>query len=131
MSRKTAFQFLRFSATGAIGFGVDASILYLLVASAADPYLSRILSFAAAVTITWIINRSWTFRSTENTTNNNRYLRYLLVQLTAVSVNYAFYAAVLSLIPATPANAVFALAVGSIFGLAVNFAGARAFVFKT
>lgn len=131
MSRKTAFQFLRFGSTGAIGFSIDASILYALVALGFDAYLSRVISFSAAVTITWLINRSWTFRSTENTENNNRFLRYLLVQMTAVSVNYAFYAAVLAFIPVTPANAVFALAVGSIFGLIVNFAGAKAFVFKT
>lgn len=131
MTRQTAFQFLRFGATGAVGFSVDAGILYALVKLGADPYLARLISFAVAVTVTWIINRSWTFRTTANIASNNRYIRYLLVQMTAVSVNYAFYAAVLSFLPVTPVNAVFALAVGSIFGLIVNFSGAKMFVFKT
>jgi putative flippase GtrA len=130
MIGETGQQFLRFGVVGAAGFSVDAVILYFLISAGVDPYLARVLSFAAAVSVTWTLNRAWTFKSAPGDGRRNRYARYLAVQIAAVLVNYVCYAAVLSFISATPLNAVFALAVGSAVGLAVNFTGAKGLVFN-
>ena len=123
-------QFLRFGAVGTVGFSVDAAVLYVLISAGADAYIARALSFAVAVTATWTLNRAWTFRNAPAQPGRNRYARYLGVQIAAALINYACYAVVLSFIPATPVNAVLALAVGSAVGLAVNFIGAKRLVFS-
>lgn len=130
MTLETRRQFLRFGAVGATGFSVDAAILFVLITAGIDPYLARVLSFAAAVTVTWALNRAWTFKSVPGHGGRNRYVRYLAVQIAAALVNYACYAGVLGFIPATPVNAVLALAAGSAVGLIVNFSGAKWLVFS-
>jgi putative flippase GtrA len=46
------------------------------------------------------------------------------------AVNYAAYAAVVVLLPKSGLLPVYAVAVGSIAGMAINFLGARLWVFK-
>ena len=116
-------QILRYGLVGALGFLVDAGLLYLMVARGMPPHPARLLSFAAALTTTWALNRAWTFQA--QGAAGRSYLGYLLVQLFGLAVNYLFFAATIWLLEPTPANAVLGLAIGSAFGLVVNFAGAR------
>jgi len=56
-------RFLRFALVGTIGFVVDASVLRLVVAIfAINLYAGRLVSFLAAATVTWLLNRTFTFR---------------------------------------------------------------------
>ena len=88
------------------------------------PHLARLLSFAAALTTgLGRLNRAWTFQAQGSA--GRSYLGYLLVQLFGLAINYLFFAATISLLEPTPANAVLGLAIGSVFGLVVNFVGAR------
>lgn len=131
MTRESAIQFLRFGATGAIGFSADAAALYSLIMLGVDPYLARVFSFAFAVSITWTINRAWTFQKQNAKRLKNRLWRYLAVQILAVLFNYSIYASLLTLFGPTPVNAVFALAIASCVSLFINYAGVRALVFNT
>jgi len=75
-------QFLRFAGIGALGFVVDAGILSLLVTRYGfDPFLSRVPSFGAAVTVTWLANRYWVFERTQ--TAGREYAQYLTVRSSA------------------------------------------------
>lgn len=122
-------EFLSFAVVGTIGFVVDLGVLYL-VAPALGWYGGRVVSFIAAATATWILNRHYTFGHRRSEASLAReYARYLLTMLGGALVNYAAYALTLHWLggPLAPALGV---AVGSCAGLAVNFLTARFLVFR-
>ena len=125
----TGQQFLRFAAVGGIGFVVDAVALYLLVEMGGAPLLMRLFSFALAVSVTWALNRAWTFGRTGRRPRTE-YAAYVSVQTVGVAINYAVYALVLSMLSPSPSHAVFALACGSAVALVGNFVGARTLVYR-
>lgn len=122
-----------FAVVGAIGFLVDASILTLMSRGVGvDLYLSRVLSFAAATILTWILNRSLVFKvkSTLISKSKSEYGRYLLVQIGGALMNLAVFALVIEFYPLLHEFPVAPLAVGAIFGLMFNYLGSRHWVFK-
>ncbi len=123
-----ATQGLRYLVVGGIGFVVDAGVLWLMVRAGANPWAARLVSFPAAVLVTWWLNRVWTFQSREASPGREA-STYFLVQIVGALTNFAVYSAVLAVIAPTAANAVLALAAGSAVGLVVNFAGAKLLVF--
>ncbi len=130
MNERVAQQFLKFFVIGGIGFLVDASLLLFLIASGLSPFTSRIFSFSCAFTVTWIFNSAWTFASPQKTRVGGQYLRYMLVQCCGALANYAIYAVTLIILGVSPLLTIFALGIGAIAGLAVNFTGSKYFVFK-
>jgi len=124
---KLGRQFLSFAVVGAIGFVVDVAVLYL-VAPLLGWYGARVLSFLAAATATWALNRRYTFRRSEASVLRE-YLGYLVTMLGGAVVNYGAYVLVLHWAtgPWVPAAGV---ALGSCAGLVVNFLSARYLVFK-
>ena len=128
---RPANTFPRFLAVGSVGFMVDAGVLWVLMALGGDAYLSRGLSFAMAVSVTWALNRRWTFRSTRRKSLHQEYAGYAAVQGAGIAVNFAIYALILSALGATAATAVVALAGGSVVALAVNYLGMKHLVFRT
>lgn len=128
MNRAFIEQVARFLIVGTVGFAIDGGLLYLFVRSGVDPYLARALSFPPAVTATWYLNRVWTFAA-HHAAARRQYVRYLGVQLIGALSNYGVYAAILSLSHRNAEGALAAFAVGSVAGLIINFAGARALVF--
>lgn len=128
MNRALIDQVARFVVVGTVGFTIDGGLLYLLVRLGVDPYLARALSFPPAVTATWYLNRVWTFAA-RNGAARRQYARYLGVQVVGALSNYAVYAVILSLGYRTAEGTLAAFAAGSVAGLVINFAGARALVF--
>ena len=120
----------RFIAIGALGFCVDAGLLALLIASGSGLYTARLVSFPAAVTVTWYLNRIWTFRGNATDRPAREYFTYLAVQGVAALANFLVYAALLRWLLGERAEmAVPALAIGSAAGLVINYLGARTIVF--
>jgi putative flippase GtrA len=124
---KLGRQFLSFAVVGAIGFVVDVAVLYLM-APLLGWYGARVLSFLAAATATWALNRRYTFRRSEASVLRE-YLGYLVTMLGGAVVNYGAYVLVLHWAtgPWAPAAGV---ALGSCAGLVVNFLSARYLVFR-
>ena len=124
---KLGRQFLSFAVVGAIGFVVDVAVLYLM-APLLGWYGARVLSFLAAATATWSLNRRYTFRRSEASVLRE-YLGYLVTMLGGAVVNYGAYVLVLHWAtgPWAPAAGV---ALGSCAGLVVNFLSARYLVFR-
>ena len=124
---KLGRQFLSFAVVGAIGFVVDVAVLYL-VAPLLGWYGARVLSFLAAATATWALNRRYTFRRSQASVLRE-YLGYLGTMLGGAVVNYGAYVLVLHWAtgPWAPAAGV---ALGSCAGLVVNFLSARYLVFR-
>jgi putative flippase GtrA len=124
---KLGRQFLSVAVVGAIGFVVDVAVLYL-VAPLLGWYGARVVSFLAAATATWALNRRYTFRRSQASVLRE-YLGYLVTMLGGAVVNYGAYVLVLHWAtgPWAPAAGV---ALGSCAGLVVNFLSARYLVFR-
>lgn len=130
---KTLFanRFLRFGLVGVAGLLVDLAVLHLL-APWLGWYAARIVSFLAAASCTWGLNRSFTFRGASASRTGfalgREYLTYLSSMLGGAAVNYAVYALTLHWMTGALAPTL-GVASGSCAGLVVNFAAARKFVF--
>lgn len=54
----------RFAVVGSLGFVVDAGVVYLLVPRLMGPLPAQGIAFFLALTATWLLNRTFTFRTT-------------------------------------------------------------------
>jgi putative flippase GtrA len=117
---------LRFAMVGTVGFVTDASLLTALVHLAGwGPYESRPVSFVVAISVTWLLNRVFTFARRAGPDRRREYLRYVAVQGVGVSINFAVYAALLSALPPLMNYPAVALAAGSLAAMTFNFVGVR------
>ena len=131
MRREAGDRFLRFCLVGVFGFVIDGGLLYLLVSNQYDPYFARAITFPIAVTATWYLNRHWAFGIPGSVPGKGRdYRRYLLVQVAGALGNYLVYALLLIFLNHTAPNALAALAIGALVGLAINYSGSRWWVFS-
>ncbi len=123
--------FLLFCVAGTIGFAVDAAIVQgLVVALDWNPYLARLISFLAAATVTWLFNRTFTFRSERRDSVRGEWIRYLVAMAAGFVVNFGLYSLLVfhyEMVRAIPALGV---AAGSIAGLFVNYLSSRYWVFR-
>lgn len=130
MSPSTKTQFLRFALVGVAGFVVDASALHVAMHYfGAGHYTGRIISYLAAATSTWVLNRHYTFRAHQDSNLVREWLKFLAANSAGGLVNYSTYAALVAastLVAAWPALGV---AAGSLTGLIVNFTLSRRLVF--
>lgn len=119
-----------FAFSGTVGFLVDAGMLYVLLRLGLGFYAGRLASFLTAVYVTWRINRRFTFGWNSRSPSWAEWSRYLLAMSGGGVCNYAAYVAVLPLAAAAgPWRPLIAVAVGSAAGMAVNFVGAKWWVF--
>lgn len=124
-------QLLRFSVVGAVGFCVDALVLYALLSFVvSDPYLARIPSFLCAATATWLLNRNWTFSTASRGRRLNQWGTYTLAMLSGAAVNYTCYALVVLILPTVVLAPLFGLMAGSLAGLTLNYTLARNLIFS-
>ncbi len=127
-------QLLLFAIAGVVGLVVDTAVLYAL-APWLGWYAARVVSFLAAATTTWWINRRHAFRSQAAESGAQglpwwrEYAKYLASMTVGGLVNYAAYSLVLQWLHG-PLAPMLGVAAGSVAGLAFNFAAARYLVFR-
>jgi len=97
---------MKFAFTGGIGFVVDVGMLTILNAGfEVNPYIARVFAIMIAMTVTWLINRRFTFGTHDKVTDARGLAaeggRYGLVAVSAALINYGVYAATLYLMPET------------------------------
>lgn len=123
-------QFLRFCLVGGVGFVADTAGLYLLSrAGGLDLYSARALSFIIAATLTWGLNRRFTFAANRKA-SGKEWGQYILVNGAGALVNYGAYALAISILPLARAEPVIAVAIGSALALFVNFFANKHLVFR-
>jgi putative flippase GtrA len=125
---KPSPELLRFALVGVAGLGVDMAVLYAS-AWAVGWYAARVLSFIAAASATWWLNRRYTFQAADSTSAGAQYRRYMASMLGGAALNYAAYAAVLRWVD-LPGTAALGVAAGSLAGMTANYLSARYLVFK-
>jgi putative flippase GtrA len=123
-------QFLRFCLVGGVGFVVDAGILLLLIGVGLDRYSGRVLSYLAAATVTWLLNRRYTFTDAMARPLHRQWAHYVGVNAIGAAVNYLVYAGCLLASGTFYDRPVLAVAAGSAVALLFNFAANRYLVFR-
>lgn len=129
--RKMIEQFLRFGVVGTVGFLVDATVLLGMLALGLGPYGGRVVSYLAAASTTFALNRAWTFSSANRDAPvAAQWGRFVLLNLVGFCANYGTYAALIATVPLVAQYPVLGVAAGSLAGMFINFGLSRQFVFR-
>lgn len=125
-------EIFRFGIVGVAGFVVDAGVLTLGLQAGTGPWAGRMLSYVAAATVTFGLNRAWTFRGADRSRPVARdWGLFVIVNLVGFVCNYGTYAALISSVPLVREVPVLGVAAGSLAGMAGNFLLSRRYVFRS
>ncbi len=129
---KQLHQFIRFGISGVVGFLVDAGIVALCTQTIGmRPIPSQAVAFCVAVTVTWLINRNWTFAGHERNKWLHELTRYVASNSLGAAVNNGVYGMLVLTLTIFSRDPVLAVGAGSLAGMSFNFTLAKLFVFKT
>ncbi|MEJ0063251.1 MAG: GtrA family protein [Alphaproteobacteria bacterium] len=124
-------QFFSFALVGVVGLIADAGVLSLMTrAVGLDPFSGRIVSFLAAVTVTWALNRHFTFRGLGKGSLIRQWTKFCLANLSGFAANFATYTACVAFIPLCHAIPELALIPASLVGLIFNYTASKHLVFR-
>jgi len=116
--------FARFCAVGVVGFVVDAGVTLALTQIAGwQPLPGRVLAFVIAATVTWTLNRRFTFRSEKGAST---WAPYVALTGIGAGINVGTYMAWLWLAGEAASSILTGVALGSIVALGFNFVTSRA-----
>lgn len=119
-----------FAVVGAAGFLVDAAILALAFHGLQwGHYGSRAASFLAAVSVTWYLNRNWTFAHRATARPRREYSAYVLLQSVGALINIGVYAVCIEVSDLMARQPTIALAFGSGVAMFFNFWACRRIAF--
>jgi len=120
--RRNLDTLLRFATVGAITTLLDVALFSALVAAAAPPAPANLVSYSCGIAVSYLLNRSWTFRVRHS---NAQALKFCAATLTGLLISTALVAALATLMPPTLAKI---LSVPAVF--AWNYLTARLWVFR-
>jgi putative flippase GtrA len=130
--RAAGAEFHRFGVVGSPGFVLDTTVL---CSARSGLYGGRILSYVAAATTTWTMNRACTLREARNRPGGAapalQWALLLAVNLAGFLVNYRPYALMVGKLPPAAAHPVLAVAAGALAGMGGNFLLSRRYVFRS
>ena len=124
-------RLLAFALVGTVGFLVDAGVVLGLTGLGLGVLAAQAVAFAVAVTVTWLGNRSWTFRDRAGRhTLPQEWARYCSANVVGWVVNNGVYGLLVLAVPFVAREPVWAVAAGSLAGLAFNYTATRRVVFS-
>ena len=119
-----------FGAVGTIGFLIDVAVLHFL-GGLIGLFYGRAVSFLAAVLVTWLLNRRWTFKHLRSGLASSReFAVYLVLMLVGGAVNYAVYVTLVVSYQLALQHPVIGVAAGSLAGMLINFLASRFILFR-
>jgi len=118
--------FLRFCAVGSVGFAVDSGVTLALHRFGLAPLTARVSAFLLAATVTWILNRDFTFRSGGGP---RRWLLYVALTASGGLLNVALFWVWVGYFGTSRLNLVVGVAIGSAAALSLNFGVSKHLVF--
>lgn len=122
-------QFLRFAMVGVTGMVVDTAVIYG-TRGWIGLYWAGALSYLAAATWTWQLNRVWTFRDATRGSIHRQWALFMTVNLVGLTFNRGTYAALVTWSTLCHANPVLAVGAGGLAGMFWNFSLSRRVVFR-
>jgi len=131
MSGNVTQQASRFFIVGSIGFFVDGGILTLLHSLFDFSLLhARLVSFAAAVTVTWYLNRQITFSNNRDSRAMNEWTRYAVVNGIGAMLNLGIFLWLVYRFEMLASWPIMPLALAASVALVFNFFASRHLVFR-
>jgi putative flippase GtrA len=125
----TLVQFAMFGVVGVAGFVVDTATVYAL-RHRLGLYGAGAVSYCTAATVTWLLNRVWTFRGKGSGPAHRQWARFLLANLAGFVLNRGTYAALVTFVALCAEEPVYAVGAGAIVGMFLNFSLSRTMVFR-
>lgn len=119
---------ISFGGVGTLGFLIDAAVFTIANLLLQNLYLARAVSYLAAASSNWALNRRYTFAASARQPFHE-WGRFVVTQSAGGVVNLGVYAMLVSVYSFFTAHPIAAIAVGSIAGMIVNFLTAKFFVF--
>jgi putative flippase GtrA len=120
-------RILGFVIVGGLGFVADAALLALLLAvTPLGPFTARLLSIGFALGVTWLCNRSLTFRPSGRGMLREG-ARYGGVGVATSILNYLVYSGLLLAVPSMPP--LLALVLASLAAMVLSYLGYSRLVF--
>lgn len=123
-------EFIRFLVVGGIGFFVDGGLLTTLMQYGWDVIPARLWSFPIAVSVTWILNRLWTFDSGSIISIRREYAYYFTTQVIGAAINLCVFFLLIRINSMLRDYPLIPLAAGAAVSLAVNYFLSKKIVFK-
>lgn len=128
--RRIGLEFLKFGVVGTVGFVFDTTTVYALRGSLGI-YAAGMLAYFVAATVTWALNRVWTFRGRGGGPMHREWATFLLANLTGFVLNRGTFVALVAFVPLCAAQPVLAVAAGAVAGMFLNFGLSRNLVFRS
>ena len=123
-------RFLTFGLVGLVGLAVDAGVLTGLIEGFGfGPYSARLVSYFAAATTTWALNRRYTFDVRSSSPLIVEWGRYTLFNGIGGVANYGTFAALVAANPFIYAHPVVAVVIGGGVGWVFNYHASKRLVF--
>ena len=125
-------QLLRFLLVGGVGFLVDLGAMttliygFGLVASNTGLMSSRVLAWAAAITVAYFLNAKITFGAS---IRHSRFVNYLFIQAMGALINLGTFSALILLTPLSD-KPLYAMVIGNVLAVVNNFLLVRKFVYR-
>ncbi len=128
----SVIQVLRFGIVGTLLFIIDAGLFASLLKLELPAVAARILAISMTVFASWLANRSWTFKEQHGNKPPSiaEFAKFAGTQAIGASVNGLASLAAYQLPAVVALGPWAAVAIGSIAGLSINFAGAKLLVFR-
>lgn len=124
-------QFARFLLVGAVGFFTDGGLLLALTRGAElSPLTARLISFSLAVTVTWQLNRLFTFPDRASAQRLAEWRRYVVVNGLGGLINLGIFVTLVGPVPGLSVEPLIAFAIASAVALLFNFLCSRRFAFR-
>lgn len=133
-------QLLHFAAVGSMGVIIDFGLLNLLswvtgITKGWGIVPLNIISFSAALTVSFLLNKRWTFKDTSQTDNFKKFNLFLIISLLGLAINTSVVALITSNVnPALAVGPYFLLNFAKIIATGAsglwNFSGYKMVVFK-
>ncbi|AAO91344.1 GtrA family protein [Coxiella burnetii] len=122
------YSLIRFLTIGVIGLLIDITFLYLF-RHEMGLIPAKILSYVIAVTITWFLNRCFTFRS-QDSRRVQEWMRYAFIYAITGCIHVLMFTALVYRYPVLHTHPIFALIITAVVIAFINFGFTKYFAFK-
>ncbi len=122
-------EFCRFGLVGILGFACDTIVVYGLRGTL-GLYGAGLVSYLFAATLTWALNRAWTFKGRGNGRAHRQWALFLLANLGGFILNRGTYVLLVTFVAICAREPIFAVFAGMLAGMMSNFTLSRSLVFR-
>jgi putative flippase GtrA len=123
-------RFFVFGIIGTVGFITDYAVLMFAVhVLGLGLYSGRLFSYVIAATVTWMGNRTFTFRDRPQKPAAKQWVTFLIFNGIGFAANYGTYATLITFVPFVAAHPVLGVAAGALAAMMFNFTASTRFVF--